>query len=186
MAGMVASEAKNTGNTNYAFCILHVDLNESGKPIDFTFLEANEEMARLEGKTVEELVGHRFFEIFPDDDRNWIELYYKAAYQGESIGFNEISEASGRYLHVQACPAGKEGCCACVFSDIRENLLEQIRLQEEHERAILAVAERTRVIEALSKLYTTIIDTDLRTGASKVIKRADITNSVIGLSLIHI
>lgn len=182
MSDTKAYVAKKTGNTEYAFGIIHVELDENGKPVDFTFVEANEEMARLEGKPVDQLIGHRFFEIFPDDDRNWVELYYEAAYLGKSIGFNEISEQNGRYLHVQACPAGKPGCCACVLTDIRESLMDQIKHQEEHEKAVLREAEQVRIIKNLSRLYTTIVETDLNTGVSKIIGRSENTDAVVGTS----
>ena len=109
----------NDNNPN-GFCLIHVDLDAGGKPVDWTFIYANEALAKLEGKTVEEMTGHRFFELFPNGDRKWLHPYYEAAYEGRSGCFDDISGEVHRYLHVDVYPTGNKGYCICVLYDIRE------------------------------------------------------------------
>lgn len=113
----------------HAMCVIHVDLNENKEPVDWTFVYCNEPLARLEGVAKEELIGKRFYDIFPDGDRKWLKPYYKAAYEGIANEFDDVSEEIDQYLHVEVFPTGKEGYCACVLRDIKKD--EQLRIDAE-------------------------------------------------------
>ena len=52
-------------NSPLAFCVIRVDLDENGEPVDWTFLYCNEALAEIEGRPQNELLGHRFYEMFP-------------------------------------------------------------------------------------------------------------------------
>ena len=80
----------------HGYCTIRVELDDKGQPIDWIFLHANEELARIEGKSLEQLIGHRFLELFPDGDRKWLRFYYDAAYLGKSVTTDDISEEIGR------------------------------------------------------------------------------------------
>ena len=118
----------NDFNQN-AFCLIHVDLDENGEPFDWTFIYANEALANLEGKTIEELIGHRFFEIFPSGNRKWLKHYYDAAYLGKGSNFSEISEEIDRYLHIDVYPTGKPGYCICILFDTKKEVFERAKRQ---------------------------------------------------------
>lgn len=55
----------NDSNPN-AFCVIHVELDENNNPIDWTFEYCNDALAKLENKPKEELIGHKFYSIFPN------------------------------------------------------------------------------------------------------------------------
>ena len=52
-------------NSPLPFGAIHVELDANGKAEDWTFLYGNQALADLEGFSVEELIGHRHFELFP-------------------------------------------------------------------------------------------------------------------------
>ncbi len=130
---------------NNAFCIIRVELDERGEPADWTFLYVNETLARLEGREPEELVGHRFFELFPERDRSRLALHYRAAWQNRNVSFDDVSEETGRYVHIDVCPIGQPGLCACMLRNISRDILEKRRVQEEKDALLHAYEEERRV-----------------------------------------
>ena len=106
-------------NSPIAFCIIRVELDEQGRANDWTFAYCNDALARLEGVPKEQLLGHRFFEIFPSGERKWLQAYYEAAYEGKPAEYEEISEMLGLYLHINAIPINKRGYCACILKSIQ-------------------------------------------------------------------
>ncbi len=151
----------------HGYCTIRVELDDNGHPIDWTFIHVNEELAKIEGKSQEELTGHRFFEVFPNGNRKWLRHYYDAAYRGLSVYFDDISEEIGLYLHVEAYPTGQVGYCACVICDIKENIFSRLRQQEAQEALLKAYeAEKKRnaqirhYAKAMGIVYPLVISID--------------------------
>ena len=154
-------------NEIHGYCIIRVELDGKGQPIDCTFIHVNEELAQLEGKPPEQLIGHRFYDVFPNSDRKWLKFYYDAAYQGKSVAFDNISEALGKYLHVEVYPADRIGYCVCVVCDVKENIFARLRQQEEQETLLKAYEEEKQrnvqirhYAEAMGIVYPLIISMD--------------------------
>ncbi len=197
-------------NEIHGYFTARIELDDKGQPFDWTYVYANEEVARIEGKSLEQLKGHRFLEIFPNGDRKWLELFCKAAYQGESVSLDDISDETGIYLHVEAYPTDREGYCACVVCDIKNNIFTRLKQQEEQEsllkayeeekqhnlqmlhyaeamgidldaeHAIQQAIELTEMISALSTIYTTIMEADLLTHGFKIILTHSPMKTVVG------
>ena len=138
----------------HAFCLIRVELDEQGQPEDWTFIYCNDALARLEGVPKEQLLGHRFYEIFPNGSRHWLKPYYKAAYENTPSSYDEISEEIGQYLHVDAFPAGERGVCACVLRDIKEEFEEQALRNAEYAQTVEKLEEE-RQLNAQVQLYAT-------------------------------
>lgn len=109
------------------FCIIKVELDEKSRPEDWTFVYCNDALAKLEGATKENLIGHRFFDVFPNGNRKWLKTYYEAAYENKAGVLDEISEEIGVFLHIDVFPTGHTGYCACMLKDVKE---ETIRKKE--------------------------------------------------------
>ncbi len=158
----------NDFNQN-AFCLIHVDLDDKGEPFDWTFIYANKVLAELEGKSIEELIGHRFFEIFPEGNRKWLKPYYEAAYLGKGANFDDISEEINRYLHVDVYPTSKTGYCVCTLFDIKESVFQRAQQREARER-LLEDLERERKLNikihdfamAMGTVYPLAINIDYK------------------------
>ncbi len=151
----------------HGYCILKVELDESGKPVDLVCLQANEELAQIEGIALDKLVGHSFSEVFPQGDGRWLQFCYEAAYRGKSLSSDNVSEAKGVYLHAEAYPTEKAGVCACVVHDMKESIFTKLREKEELERIVKAYEEEkernARVrhyVRAMGIVYPLIISID--------------------------
>ena len=132
----------NDYNPN-AFCLIRLELDEQGKPEDWTFLYCNDALAKLEGKTKEELEGNRFFSVFPNGNRKWLDYYYKAAYEGKPTSFDEFSAEIDQYLHIDAYPVGEQGLCTCTILDVKNDVQDRRQNQEQAEESQSMIAALT-------------------------------------------
>lgn len=86
------------------FSIIRIELDSDGEPCDWTFVYANEALAKLDGLPLADLQGHRFYEIFPTATRKWLERYRPAAFDGQNVEFEDVFRERDLYLHVNAAP----------------------------------------------------------------------------------
>ena len=97
------------------YCICEMILDADGRPIDYRFLEVNplfEEMTGLRSAT-----GKTAYELVPSLEREWIDKYAQVALHGETLRFEQGSEAMGRWFEVFATPVEPIGQFAVVFKD---------------------------------------------------------------------
>ncbi len=140
--------------SDLAFCIIRLELDQEGNPFDWTFAYANGALAKIDGLPYEGLVGKRFYDVFPKGDRKWLSYYYRAAFKGETLSFERICEEIGMYQHVSCWPTGHRGYCACILRDIREEALERentnLALQEALVASERASAAKTAFLSSMS------------------------------------
>ncbi len=129
----------------HAFCLIRVELDEAGKPCDWTFLYCNDALAKLEGLPKEKLVGHRFFELFPNGSRKWLKPYYEAAYEGKASSCNDISEEIDKYLQIESFPTDEKGVCVCILRDIKKETVEKEQRSKELQQTVEKLGEEKRI-----------------------------------------
>jgi PAS domain S-box-containing protein len=94
--------------------------DESGKPVDYEFVDVNKSFEEIIGKQKSELVGKRVTEILPgieSDPADWIGKYGQVATTGESIKFENYSSPLGKWFWVSAYSPVK-GFFVTIFEDI--------------------------------------------------------------------
>lgn len=131
-------------HSDMAFCVIHVLVDQQGKPYDWVFVYLNDALAKLEGVPKERLLNTRFFEIFPQADVKWFDYYYPAAYENKSFIFEDISEEIGVYLRVHCFPVA-QGYCGCILEDTKD-------LHESRQREIAGDS----VIQGLARGYESV------------------------------
>jgi signal transduction histidine kinase len=130
------------------FCTIEVRFDESGRAVDYRFLEVSPSFERQTGITRGE--GRWMRDIAPDQDEHWFELYGAVATTGEPHRFESYSTPLGRWWSVYAFRIGDPSLrqVAILFNDItdrkraeqeREARLEQERVRREAAEAFLAV-----------------------------------------------
>ncbi len=151
----------------HGYCMIHVELNDAGQPVDWVFLTANEELGRIEGVALDQLIGQKFYELFPDGDSKWLHYYYQAAYEGKSVSFDDISEEIGLYLHIEAYPTDKVGVCGVLICDIKKNVFAKMKQEEEREALLKAFEDEKKrnvqirqYAEAMDIVYPLVIGID--------------------------
>ena len=181
--------AQSGQNKIHGYCTIRVELDDKDQPCDWIFVHANEELAKIEGIPLERLIGHRFFELFPNGDHKWLRFYYEAAYLGKSVHLDDISDEIGMYLHIEAYPTGQEGFCACVICDIKENIFSRLRQQEAQETLLRAYeAEKKRNIQirhyakAMDIVYPLVISMDYKNNSYAMVEYDNFLNKTAAYS----
>ncbi|MEG3933198.1 ATP-binding protein [Microcoleus sp. T3_B1] len=119
------------------FCIIEVLFDANDTPIDYRFLEINPVFEQQTG--LQQAVGKTVHQLLPDIEDHWIKIYGQVALTGESVRFENGSEALNRWFDVYACRTGQPEArkVAVVFKDISD------RVSHEAEREQLLQLEQT-------------------------------------------
>ena len=111
------------------FTVIEVLFDENDKPIDYRFLEVNPAFENQTG--LEQATGKTARQLVPNLEADWVETYGKIARTGESLRFENGSEAMNRWFDVYAFGIGQpyERKVAILFKDIsdRKRVEEELR-----------------------------------------------------------
>jgi PAS domain S-box-containing protein len=123
-------------NMNSAFAYHKIVLDDNGEPVDYVFLELNEDFEKLTGLRKEEILGKRVTEVLPGIERDpadWIGTYGKVAISGEAVRFENYSQNLKKWYSISAYSPSK-GYFATAFDDITERKQAEIALREGEQR----------------------------------------------------
>lgn len=113
-----------------AVAIIHLEVDETNNPVDFTFVYANEALAKLENVQLERLLGASFYkDLFPDGDRKWLLPYWDTACNGVAQTLKDYSPEIGRYLEI-SCYQIAYGYCACIITNVSGRIYIQRELED--------------------------------------------------------
>ncbi|HVE56046.1 MAG TPA: PAS domain S-box protein [Pyrinomonadaceae bacterium] len=115
------------------FCLIEVLFDENKKANDYRFLEINPAFEQLTGISAEAALRETSIRsVVPDLEEKWFEIYGKVALTGESIRFEENSEALNRWFDIYAFSVGEPENCrvAVIFTNITERKLAEANLRE--------------------------------------------------------
>ena len=144
------------------FCIVEVLFDENDTPIDYRFLEVNPIFEQQTG--LQQAVGKTVRQLVPDLEDHWIEIYGQVAITGESVRFENGSEALNRWFDVYACRMGEPEArkVAIVFKDISDRK----RAEEILRRAAEFDAFRVSFTDAIRPLADPV---EIQATASRVL-----------------
>jgi PAS domain S-box-containing protein len=114
-----------------AYCVCTMVVVD-GEPVDYRFVEVNPLFEQMTG--VVDAPGHTALELVPDLERHWIETYARVALGGETLRFEQGSDAMGRWFDVFAVPVAPRGHFALVFRDQTERRAAEVALLESEQR----------------------------------------------------
>lgn len=117
-------------NMPIAFCVVELLFNEDGHGIDFIFRYCNKEMEHLEGKSIEEMMDHSFYKVFPNADPKWLVAYTDVAINGTRRYIRDYSPEVDKELLIR-CYQPYDGFCACLLTPIEaiDKSVQTARLQ---------------------------------------------------------
>lgn len=122
-----------------AFCDIEMIFDEEFKAVDWIFRYANAALAELEKVPLEELLGNRFGNVFPNMDPKWLRTYERATLFGETIKIIDYSPEIDTFLDIICFPTFK-GHCGCILFDISK--INSYREATDTERALSAFFSR--------------------------------------------
>ncbi len=106
----------------FGFANHKVVLDESNKPVDYIFLNANPAFVELTGLKAKNIIGKTVRGVIPGiekDDFDWIDFYGDIALNGGSRSFEQYSAPLERHYRVHVYSHGK-GYFSTIFTDITE------------------------------------------------------------------
>ena len=146
------------------FCIIEMLYDDSGKPVDFRFLETNH--AFIENTGLADAVGKRMRELAPQHEQHWFDTYGQVASSGEPIRFESEARSLGRWFDVYAFRVGNPSLreVGVLFKDVVQRKRAEAELRDSERRArdsaLAAQAERSRLDALLQAAPAGIVVTD--------------------------
>jgi PAS domain-containing protein len=128
------------------FCVIEMLFDEHEKPIDYTYIEANQ---AFDNQTVlKNVIGKRMRELTPNHEEYWFEIYGKVALTGESVQFEHRAEALGRWYEAYAYRVGhpEDRRVAVIFNNITERKRAEEALQNNKTKLEAALNSMTDAV----------------------------------------
>jgi PAS domain S-box-containing protein len=119
--------------SSFGYAYYRIELDRSGKPADYVYLDVNAAFERLTGFSRAFVAGKRVSQVLPhiyDDDFDWIGVYGAVALGGEEREFERFIAARGRWYRISVF-SPERLYFITTFQDItaqkaaEESLLEQ-------------------------------------------------------------
>jgi len=158
------SEAKYRSlfeNMLNGFAYQEIVCDESGKPVDYIFLEVNQAFERLTGLRRENILGRRVTAALPGiekDPADWIGRYGRVALTGKGTSFEQHAEALGRWYSVSAYSPTKN-YFVTIFEDITERKkaeAEVITLSEDMAAKNIQLEASREELQSLNEALITV------------------------------
>nr|HPO49699.1 ATP-binding protein [Spirochaetota bacterium] len=109
------------------FALHQIVCDETGRPIDYIFLDVNRAFERLTGLKRENIVGKRVLEVLPKTEDYWIKEYGEIALNGGSKYFENYASELKKYYEVNVYRP-KENQFAVVISDVTERKIAEEKI----------------------------------------------------------
>ncbi|WP_207532442.1 PAS domain S-box protein [Desertivirga arenae] len=135
------------------FCIIELLYDETGKAVDYRWLEANPNYQKHSG--IANPAGKLGSEVTPDTENYWLDNYDKVLKTGRPSCYENWHEPSGRWYRTYASRIGVSNSreIAVVFHDVTER-----KQREQQQQFLLNLSDRLGVADNLKVAQTTVTD----------------------------
>lgn len=101
----------------FAFADLEIVFDDERRAVDWIFRYGNQAFARLEKKTLDEVIGIRFSLLYDNSDMKWLRCCERAALHGETLEMMDYSVEIGAHIKV-ICFQTFRGHCGCFLFNL--------------------------------------------------------------------
>ena len=145
------------------FALHEIICDETGKPVDYRFLEINPAFERLTGLQSANLIGKTVLEVLPNTENYWIDTYGQTALSGQSAYFENYSKELDRHFEISVyCP--RPGQFAVILVDISERKLadETVRQRVRELETLNRISLNLRTVSKQDEVLTIVLDEVLK------------------------
>ena len=132
-----------------SFAYHKIILDDSGKPIDYVFIEVNKAFEQMVGIRKEDIIGKRVTEVLPgteNDPADWIGKYGEITMTGSKLVFENYSKEIGKWFSISAY-SPLRGYFVTIFDDITERKVANEELIKHRDHLEELIKERTSELE---------------------------------------
>lgn len=84
------------------FSINKVVFNDFNQPVDYVFLDVNDNFAKILGKNKQDIIGKTIFELYPDISENWLNSYKDLVLNKKNIKEEKYSPLLDKHFRITA------------------------------------------------------------------------------------
>ena len=134
----------------FGYAYHRIILDNDQKPVDYEFLEINEEFEKLTGLKAANILGKTVKSVLPSisqGDFDWIKCYGKVALEGERTEFEQYALPQNKWYSVQAY-SSKKYYFSTIFIDITNR--KQVEKEKEQMQVELFHASKLATLGTLA------------------------------------
>lgn len=119
MEGLSGSCGRLLDRSIQPFGVVRLRTDGAGTPIGLIYEYVNPSMAAMTGNVPEELLGKDVYELWPTDDKVWLDHFALTALKGIACEFDATSPLLADFFHVSIFPV-EDGSCGFIVQNVTE------------------------------------------------------------------
>lgn len=124
--------------------------DDNGDFCSYRYVDVNKKYEDLLNISKKEVIGKTIFEVFPNTDRHWIDIFARVVKNKISITYENYHTDSDKYFLTHAW-SPKKGYFSCTFFDITENKEQFNELKKSEERYLELIESQNALIVRIDK-----------------------------------
>jgi PAS domain S-box-containing protein len=144
-----------------AYALHEIILDNDGKPCDYRFIDVNKAFLEMTGLTSKsEILGKTLLEVWPNIEREWIQIYGDIALNGGKITFEKFASALNKTYLVNAYSQEKFKF-AVSFFDITDRKISEVinKIQLRIATAIIQSEDLKQLVTTIKSELSQLVDT---------------------------
>jgi PAS domain S-box-containing protein len=171
-----------------AFIIWESVFNDKGDYVSFRFGKFNKAFAGISGLDYNEVYGKDVFEVWPETEQSWVEVYRDVALTGRSSTFEMYHKPTGGYYHCNAYrPSESQDRICVIFEDITERKENEEKINHvlaEKETLLRELYHRTK--NNMQVIYSILaLQAEASDDEDFKLLIEDTNNRIMSMSLVH-